>query len=239
MKIFCLEYKSSVNQAKTQHEKSLSNYGVPCLNLGTETASKPTISPNPPNALTNSEDSQSEIALELERQLADFEAHKRSYENKITELQLQVDYLRRQKHGQLVDVESSASFSELTSLYSPYSTPVVSPGNSAVTSPTPTPRSSVLVESNIITSVASPPPPPPALPVIPAPPLVAESHVRPSKPVVHPKIEMKPLFWNRIVASSGETISFSFLCCPPLIFVSQLSSCACHCHICSLICYIF
>lgn len=179
---------------------------MPRLNLGSHHSplsqgSPTTVASSP---LVNGESSPSE---ELQRRLAEFEIHKRSYENKITELQLQVDYLRRQKNGQLDEIDSTMSISDVTSLYSPYSTPVVSPGNSTVTSPSPTPqatpRDSMVLENNVLSPMSPTPPPPPALPFIPAPPLVPEKHVKPNKPVVNPKTEMKPLFWNRIIASNG------------------------------------
>ena len=201
---------------KPGHEKSSPNYVIPHLNFKNQkpydmSPSSPKAPTRPsslnvaPSPLVNGEMSASEMHEELERRLVEFEANKRSYENKITELQLQVDYLRRQRNGQLDDMESSVSISDITSLYSPYSTPIVSPGNSTVNSPslTPqtTPRSSVF--ENVLSPKSPVPPPPPAPPAIPAPPLVPENHVKPTKPVVNPKTEMKPLFWNRIIASNG------------------------------------
>ena len=194
-------------QSKTHHEKSLPNYAVPRLDLNTKTNTKPDhVSPNTSTRpstlnvasipLVNGESFPSDIHLELERSYAEFEAQKQSYENKITELQLQVDYLRRQKNGQLDENASTASISDVTSLYSPYSTP----GNSTVTSPSPTPQATPRGSlGNILSPKSPPPPPPPAF--VPAPPLVPEKRVKPTKPVVNPKTEMKPLFWNRIVAS--------------------------------------
>lgn len=190
---------------------------IPRLNLHSQTQSKPDqVSPSTavrPDSLNiassplpDEESSASEVRLELQRRVAEFAAHKRLYETKITELQLQIDYLRRQKSGQLDEIDSLASISDVTSLYSPYSTPIVSPGNSTVTSPsltpTATPRGSVVSE-DVLSPKSPPPPPPPVPPSIPAPPLVPERHVKLTKPVVTPKTEMKPLFWNRIVNSDG------------------------------------
>ncbi|CAB3987732.1 formin-2-like isoform X1 [Paramuricea clavata] len=200
-------HKPCTDQNKTHHEKPSPTYVMPRLNLGSHHSplsqgSPTTVASSP---LVNGESSPSE---ELERRLAEFEIHKRSYENKITELQLQVDYLRRQKNGQLDEIDSTMSISDVTSLYSPYSTPVVSPGNSTVTSPSPTPqatpRDSMVLGNNVLSPMSPTPPPPPALPFIPAPPLVPEKHVKPNKPVVNPKTEMKPLFWNRIIASNDS-----------------------------------
>ncbi|XP_028392314.1 LOW QUALITY PROTEIN: serine/threonine-protein kinase CST20-like [Dendronephthya gigantea] len=207
-------HKSFTTQNKTQQEKSSPNYGVPRLNYNTQTQEKSNssspISPARPTSLSVAssplvaEGSPLDMQDDLARRCVELEAQKRSYENKITELQLQVDYLRRQKTGQLEDNDSSASISDVTSLWSPMG----SPGNSIVTSPsiTPqaTPRGSIAAENHVLSPMSPPPPPPPAPPSIPAPPLVPENHVKPTKPVVNPKTEMKPLFWNRIIASNDS-----------------------------------
>ena len=212
-----LGHKLSSNQDKSYNDKPSPTYVIPRLDLNGQTHSHPAqLSPNisvrpgslniASSPLLDEESFTSEIRSELQRRLAEFAAQKRLYETKITELQLQVDYLRRQKSGQLDEVDSLASISDVTSLYSPYSTPIVSPGNSTVASPSPTPevtpREPGLVDV-IFSPKSPPPPPPPAPPSIPAPPLVPERHVKPTKPVVTPKIEMKPLFWNRIINSDG------------------------------------
>ena len=197
---------------------------IPRLNLHSQTELKPDqLSPNTvvrpgflniaPSPLLDEESSTSEMRLELQRRSAEFAAHQRLYETKITELQLQIDYLRRQKSGQLYEIDSLVSISDVTSLYSPYSTPMVSPGNSTVASPSPTPattpRQSIVEE--VLSPKSPPPPPPPVPPSIPAPPLVPERHVKLTKPVVTPKTEMKPLFWNRIINSDGmNSSSFMF-----------------------------
>ena len=213
-------------------ESSSMDYTVPRLNHKPDSSynsvSMPTVAsrtglPSQPHSLGISPTSKSspiasdavspsQLRKELEKSRKDLEESKRTYENKITELQLQIDFLRRQKSGQ-IDVngnflESSASISDLTSLYSSFSTPVVSPGNSNVTSPSPTPcvtPKESTPDEYVAFSPRSPPPPPPAPPSVPSLPTANGSHVKPTKPVVNPRTDMKPLFWNRIITSNGES----------------------------------
>lgn len=197
---------------------------IPRLNLGpslsydAEAVSRADVPPRPNSLDISSPSSEfaplspepvspSELRKKLKKSREDFEVDKLKYENRITELQLQIDFLRRQKSGQIDPncLDSSASTSDLTSLYSSFSTPMASPGNSNVTSPaiTPniTPRGSMEV---IAFSPVSPPPPPPAPPSIPSAPSPNGGLIKPTKAATNPSSDMKPLFWNRIITTSGE-----------------------------------
>ena len=166
--------------------------------------------PSPPSKsapLSLGSVSPSELGEKLKKSREDFEVDKLKYENRITELQLQIDFLRRQMSGQIDAncLESLASMSDLTSLYSSFSTPMASPGNSNVTSPAVTPNVTPRGSMDLVAfSPVSPPPPPPALPRVPSAPTPNGGHIKPTKMVVNPRSDMKPLFWNRIITRSGK-----------------------------------
>ena len=137
---------------------------------------------------------------ELKKLVAEFEVQKQDYEAKITELQLQLDDLRRQESHKR---KKNGSISDITSSYSPCSTPILSRDNSSPwTTPNLTPRD--LLSENVVACKSPVAPPPPTPPFLPGPPLVPENNARPSKPIIKPKAEMKPLFWQRIISSNGR-----------------------------------
>lgn len=150
------------------------------------------------------------LKKEMERIQAEHLKELAQYQDKINEMKAQLE----SETSSVVSMSSSASSEQTTTTASPPPPPPPPPGPAAPPPPPP---------PQLPGSFSAPPPPPPPVPgagIPPPPPPIGPGMrrlggpVKPKKAAIKPDVEMKPLFWTRILTTGWffSYLSYLFFC---------------------------